>query len=140
MASVASTVRFFHYCRGRSGILDHMTSKRGQKDQKQWYAVRCIFEWHSRLSAEDRVYEERITLWRTKSWKKALKRAEDEARRYAKLIESEQAYLGTAQAYLLPDPPRQGAEVFSLVRISDLGPTEYIDAFFDSGSERQGSL
>ena len=125
MASVASTVRFFHYCRGRSGILDHMTSKRGQKDQKQWYAVRCIFEWHSRLSAEDRVYEERITLWRTKSWKKALKRAEDEARRYAKLIESEQAYLGTAQAYLLPDPPRQGAECQQQLNSERFSATEF---------------
>jgi len=30
-----------------------------------------------------------------------------------------------------------GAEVFSLLRESDLEPDAYLDAFFDTGTERQ---
>jgi hypothetical protein len=33
--------------------------------------------------------------------------------------------------------PVDGAEVFSLMRDSQLAPAEYLDAFFDTGSERQ---
>ena len=33
-----------------------------------------------------------------------------------------------------------GAELFSLLRESDLEPKEYLDAFFDTGDERQGEI
>lgn len=46
-------------------------------------------------------------------------------------------YLGVAQAYRLADPPGDRAEVFSLVRGSDLDEEVYLDAFMDTGTERQ---
>jgi hypothetical protein len=49
-------------------------------------------------------------------------------------------YLGLAQAYRLGDPPGDGAEVFSLVRGSDLGDEAYLDTFFDTGTERQRDM
>lgn len=49
-------------------------------------------------------------------------------------------YLGLAQAYRLADEPGDGAEVFSLVRKSDLDDKAYLDAFFDTGTERQRDL
>jgi len=36
--------------------------------------------------------------------------------------------------------PDHGSEVFSLLRNSDLQPDEYLNAFFDTGSERQGHI
>ena len=50
-------------------------------------------------------------------------------------------YLGFAQSYELIDPIKaNGIEIFSLLRESDLNPQEYIDAFFDTGNQRQASL
>ena len=71
----------------------------------------------------------------------AIARAEDEAARYAADVDAE--YLGLAQAFALVDDPGDGAEVFSLMRESDLPPPppdEYLDAFFDTGDERQGDV
>ncbi|MGH8891769.1 MAG: hypothetical protein ACRDWY_00435 [Actinomycetes bacterium] len=61
----------------------------------------------------------------------AIARAEDEANEYAETPGDE--YLGFAQAYHLSGSPRDGAEVFSLIRNSVLGA----DNFFDSGDERE---
>jgi len=46
-------------------------------------------------------------------------------------------YLGLAQAYAMEGEPRHGAEVYSLMRNSDLPPQPYLDTFFDAGTERQ---
>jgi hypothetical protein len=68
----------------------------------------------------------------------AIERAESEAREYATSItDSPDTYLSLAQAYRQPDVPGDGAEVFSLVRVSKLKPTAYIDRFFDTGKERE---
>ena len=40
----------------------------------------------------------------------------------------------------MAEPLGDGAEVFSLMRDSDLTPHEYLDHFFDTGDERQGPL
>ena len=102
-----------------------------------WYAVRCIFAsgWPADTA---QTYEERITLWRAASDDEAIALAEDEARDYAGTIEaSPDTYLGLAQSYRLADEPGVGAEVFSLLRTSDLAPEQYLDTFLDNGGERQ---
>lgn len=77
-------------------------------------------------------------MWRASSADVAIARAEAEAVEYADSIDgSSDSYLGIAQSYRLPDPPTDGAEVFSLMRESALEPEEYLDAFFDTGGERQ---
>lgn len=68
----------------------------------------------------------------------AIARAEDEAARYAADVDA--GHLGLAQAFALVDDPGDGAEVFSLMRDSDLPPDEYLDAFFDTYDERQGDV
>jgi hypothetical protein len=100
----------------------------------RWYAVRSLF----RIAGEpESAYEERITLWQAVSIDEALERAATEATEYAEFAGS--TYLADfGQAYHLADaPPRDGAEVFALVRDSALPPTDYIDRFFSSGHERQ---
>lgn len=83
------------------------------------------------------AYEERITLWQARSFDEALEKAAAEAREYAEFADA--TYLpDVAQGYHLADaPPRDGAEVFSLVRDSALTPTAYAEHFYDTGRERQ---
>jgi hypothetical protein len=96
-----------------------------------WFAVRCVLH-HSDRNA----YEERITLWRADDFDAAIVRAEREARDYASDLETVE-YSGLAQAYRLDDSPADGAEIFSLIRDSHLSPDDYLNTFFDTGSERQ---
>lgn len=95
----------------------------------EWFAVRCVFR------GAGGVFEERVTLWRAKSFEVAVERAEEEAREYASVLSHR--YLGLAQAYKLADEPGDRAEVFSLCRNSDLDDKAYLDAFFDTGTEYQ---
>jgi hypothetical protein len=110
-----------------------------------WFAVRCLFRcgWPPADAADDsNRYEERITLWRASNHDEAIAKAEAEAHVYAATIdEAPSKYLGLAQAYALLDSPDQdGAEAFSLIRDSRLDANIYLDAFFDTGHERQGSI
>ncbi len=106
-----------------------------------WYSVRCVFALGRPPEAADQTYEERITLWRAGSMEQAVERAEAEARQYAAVVDdAPSTYLGLAQAYRLADALADGAEVFSLLRGSTLGPDDYLDALFDTGTERQGHL
>ena len=100
--------------------------------QAAWFSVRCLF-----LLDPDKpaTYEERVTVWKAASFDDAIALAEAEATEYAADVDGE--YLGLAQAYLMADPLQHGAEVFSLLRDSPLEPNAYLDAFFDTGSERQ---
>jgi hypothetical protein len=84
------------------------------------------------------TYEERITLWRASSPDEAVALAETEAGEYAADVAGE--YVGLAQVYSICDQPVHGAELFSLLRESTLAPQAYLDAFFDTGDERQGAI
>ena len=86
------------------------------------------------------TYEERITAWQTEDTGRATTWAEREALVYATPPGTQEVdrpeHLGLAQAFRMFDPLQHGAEVFSVVRDSDLEPTAYLDAFFDTGRER----
>ena len=104
----------------------------------RWYSVRCVFEmrmgpsWTPRADGRHE-YEERITLWRSRSFDEAIARAEADALEYAEQVEV--TYLGMAQAFALDTDVEvlaDGAEVFSLIRPHELGPTEYLDHYFET--------
>jgi hypothetical protein len=99
----------------------------------RWYAVRSLFHV---VGEPESAYEERITVWQAGSSDEALEKAETEAHEYAEFIGA--THLADfGQAYQLADvPPRDGAEVFSLVRDSALPPKPYVDRFFSTGRER----
>jgi hypothetical protein len=101
------------------------------------FSVRCVFRWASRPEQRrQHLYEERITLWQAQGIDAAGELAEREARSYAE--ENDGEYLGFWQAYaLFSDVGATGIEVFSLLRESDLEPAEYLNAFFDTGSEHE---
>jgi hypothetical protein len=101
----------------------------------EWYGVRCVFRW---TEAPERPYEERITLWRAADLDAALALAETEAREYAEA--NGVTYAGFAQGYATGEKElTPGSEVFSLLRDSALPPEEYLDHFFDTGGEHQGT-
>ncbi len=104
-----------------------------------WFAVRCVFLLQGLGDLEAagaNLYEERITMWKAESSDDALAYAETEATQYAEVLPPNR-YLGIAQLYEMVDTPKHGAEIFSLVRESDLPDDVYLDTFFDTGTERQ---
>jgi hypothetical protein len=103
----------------------------GRDRADSWYAVRCIFG-HPDNSGRY-AYEERITIWRARSMASAIELAEAEAGEYVE--DSPARYLGFAQCFSIWDRPRDGGEVFSLIRLSDLNPEQYLDKYFDTGDE-----
>ncbi|MGH9785953.1 MAG: DUF4288 domain-containing protein [Terriglobia bacterium] len=106
---------------------------------KDWYAARCLFR-HGALTANIRrkhVYEERIILLRASSDREAIKLAEEEARKYASHDPSS-AYLNYVETYHLFEASiRSGAEVFSLLRSSNLSATAFLSRYYDDGSEHR---
>ncbi|MBM6404201.1 hypothetical protein JQN72_08080 [Phycicoccus sp. CSK15P-2] len=97
-----------------------------------WVAVRCVFE--SEVDGT-RTFEERVTIWRVPDVAAGIQLAENEALEYAEMVDA--SYTGLAQGYVLGDPIDHGAEVFSLMRDSDLATEQYLDRYFDTGAERQ---
>jgi hypothetical protein len=104
------------------------------------YSVRQIFRWRiGRDQKKKYLYEERITLWRAKTIDRAVDLAEAEADRYAKA--SGFKFSGYSQAFWLFEDlkPRQGMEIFSLLRESDLPLRMYLKTFYKTGHEHEGS-
>ena len=101
------------------------------------FSVRCLYRWLDTPAADPHTYEERITLWSAPNIDDSIALAEAEAKSYA--AESKCEYLGFCQAYAMYSQVSASAvEVFSLLRDSALAPTEYINTFFFTGTEREG--
>jgi hypothetical protein len=96
-----------------------------------WFGVRCIFR-----HADLRAYEERVTTWHAGDFEEAIVAAEAEAAAYASRLDDVE-FTGLTQAFQMFQAPGVGAEVFSLMRESDLDQASYLSAFFDTGRERQ---
>ena len=97
-----------------------------------WFAIRRVF------LHPDSTYEEQITIWRSPTFEEAEARAHDAATELAEILEAR--LLPLVQIYRLAELPGNGAEVFSLLRTSALGPAEYLSTFFDTGYERQRAM
>jgi hypothetical protein len=98
-----------------------------------------VIRWAPRSGQQKKfLYEERITAWNSDTIKTAIDEAEKEAREYAgegaEALDLFQGYWLFDEVDVIP----QGTEVFSMLRESDLEPSDYLDAFFDTGAEHQG--
>jgi hypothetical protein len=104
---------------------------------KEWYSVRCIFHHPKRNKKKgEYLYEERILLWRANDLDQAIELAEEEAKQYEK--DANCVYIGLSQGYhTFLEIPESGSEVYSLMREDESSPDDYLDFYFDTGSERQ---
>lgn len=109
---------------------------------KSNYSVRSVIQWSKRPGHKKAfVYEERITAWNATSLDEAIALAEQEANAYADKHGFEA--LVFFQAYDMFDTVNElknGVEIFSLVRESDLEESDYLDRFFDTGFEKQRNI
>ncbi|MGJ8640590.1 MAG: hypothetical protein ACSHYA_14470 [Opitutaceae bacterium] len=108
------------------------------------YSVRSVLEWTGRNEIRKKhLYEERITVWNAESLDEAIALAEKEEAEYIHCESSKKeamvslSFYQAYWAYEEVDLRKQGLEIFSLLRESDLEPDDYLDAFFDTGTERQ---
>lgn len=103
-----------------------------------WYAVRSVLRLKNPSDQTGSAYEERITLWHAASFAEAIEKAEAESKSYVDGLDlPPNASTDLVQAYHLFDEPGDGAEIFSLIRLSELEPEAYLDTYFDTGTERQ---
>ena len=114
------------------GPVDFAGWREEYRRSEGWFAVRCIIRDKNRSS-----YEERIVIVRAADMKSAVEKAEADAQEYAKDLTCE--YINYADAFHIFDSIGAAAEVFSLIRESDLEPDDYIDHFFDTGKENRGA-
>lgn len=102
-----------------------------------WYGVRSVYRFEAAVDGHD-VYEERVVLFEADDFDAAIAKAEEEATAYVAALEHGEV-LPLFQSYAVSDDVGEGAELFSLMRTSELEPDDYLDHFFDTGHERQRS-
>lgn len=105
-----------------------------------WYCVKCLFHHPGRKAdGEDFLYEERITLWKTSSFEEAHRLAEEEARQYA--ADAGCVFVSSTDSFhLFEEEVGNGAEVFSIMRGSNLQPRVYKATFCLTNRDRAKPL
>jgi hypothetical protein len=110
-------------------------------DEPKWVAVRHVVVEESNGSDHERYFEERITVWSATDIETGIALAAAEVAEYCRVLDLQDT--GLYQGFLIADDVGElisGAELFSLIRGSDLEPDEYLDRFFDTGDEIQGTI
>ncbi|MBP7860299.1 DUF4288 domain-containing protein [bacterium] len=110
-------------------------SKSQQKSTKKcWFGVKTVYKFDA-LSNDcpDPVFEERVVLFRAVDFNQAINLAEEEALIYAK--EGNCKFTGFVNAFIIADEPAEKIEVYSLMRTSKLSEQDYLDHYYDSGTE-----
>jgi len=98
-----------------------------------WYGVKTIYR--SRCSGKtprpkggtpSTVVEERVVIFRARSFAEAIKKGEKEAKEYCNWKYTnpfgqkvKTKYLGACDAFILLDPPKSGTEVYSGMNVAD---------------------
>jgi Domain of unknown function (DUF4288) len=110
------------------------------KNEEPWYAARCLYE-HRDISKRNGIpcYEERVVVFRARSFKEAIRKGETEARRYGRRG-SGTAYLGFIDVFhLFASALKDGTEVFSIMRSKEMPTARFIKTFYDDGSFHRGT-
>ena len=106
----------------------------GAADNREtWYSARCIF--CTEGLGPRKTYEERVILLRAECEDEAIRLAEEEAEEYA----AESAgcsYTGFVDLFhLFESEIGHRVEVFSLMRSSVLSERDYLNRYYETGSE-----
>ena len=103
---------------------------------EEWYSVKIIFR-HENLSdtKNTKIYEEKVIVLRAHSLEEAMNAGKKEGKRYSKLL-GDVKYVGYVAAYrLCVETIEEGTEVYSLMRKSKLSKRQFIDRYYDDGTE-----
>ena len=101
-----------------------------------WYGAKCVFLHTGIESYPGQVYEERVILVKAGGFNDAISRAEVMAEAYAKDVDG-CSYTGFVDVEDIYDENvGDGAEVYSLMRTSSLSKDDYLNRFYDTGTER----
>ncbi len=104
-------------------------------NNEPWYGVKYVFL--HKIQGEN-VYEERVILITASGDDEAIARGEVFAREYAEANNCRA--LDFASAFnVFGEEIGDGTEVYSLMRVSTLNPSDYLDHFYDNGGERSRS-
>ena len=111
-----------------------MTFDEGEEQRERWYSARCVF--CQERPGQSNLYEERVILINAGSEEQAIRIAEEEAEAYVADNNEGWFYTGFLDLFHLFDASvGHKIEVFSLMRTSDLKVRDYLDRYFDTGSE-----
>jgi hypothetical protein len=100
------------------------------KEHSTWFGAKCIFHFD-----ELDTFEERIIILRASSLDNAIELAEQEACAYESK-DDRCSYTGFVNVYKMYDEElKEGAEVYSIMRKSKLSDDEFLDKYYDDGSE-----
>lgn len=102
----------------------------------EWYSCKCIFR-HDNVSPKKgkKVYEERVVLLRARSFDEAIELGEKEAEEYTQSLDGVK-YMGFINVYHLFDKRmRHKAEVYSIMRENKMSKKEFLDRYYDDGTE-----
>lgn len=97
--------------------------------EQGWYTIRDLF-----CDDDERNFVERVTLWHADNAEEAMGMAEASAELHADATGLTELIFSQS-FWLFDDPHVQGAEVFSLMRESDLDAAAYVSRFFVTGRE-----
>ena len=105
-------------------------------NQSSWYGAKCIFEHKGLAQADNKtIYEERIVLIRAVGFDDAIRLGEAEAESYAAETDGVR-YVGFINVFQIFDHEmKEGAEVYSIMRESGLPVREFLDHYYDDGTE-----
>ncbi|HEV2706784.1 MAG TPA: DUF4288 domain-containing protein [Pyrinomonadaceae bacterium] len=105
-------------------------------NDQPWYGAKCIFLHTDIESCPGQVYEERVILVKAESLDAAISRAERMAEEYAEQL-SGCLYIGFVDVFHIYDEHiGEGTEVYSLMRASNLNRDDYLNRFYETGTER----
>lgn len=99
-----------------------------------WFGAKTLYRWpdsYSKAGSRGYAYEERVIILRARGADEAIQRAEQEALRYAAAAGDETEYLGAVDVFEMFDGVEDGAEVFSLLRSTPLGPEAFLTRYHD---------
>ena len=99
-----------------------------------WFSVRSFYRFEASADDWRDTYEERVVIFEAEDADAAIAMAEAEAGEHVDLL-GQGEVLACYQSFHLFDAPGEGAEVFSLIRASQLDT--YLSRFFDTGDEFQ---
>lgn len=108
-----------------------------KEEAPEWYSCKGVFR-HDNLSPKKgkKVYEERVVLLRARNFDEAIELGEKEAEEYAQSLDGVK-YMGFISVYRLFEKRlRHKAEVYSIMRENKMSKKEFLDRYYDDGTER----